>query len=85
MCDEKLKALPKLALDIAKIKGEACLKAGKIGLAIKVYNYALKMRDFPWARQGLVQASFLRGDYDETKDILKALINAHSYHMVLCL
>lgn len=81
LCDEKLTAYPKLALDIAKIKGDACLKAGKIGLATKVYNYALKIRDFPWARHGLAQAAALRGDYDEAKDILKRLLKDHRSHI----
>jgi len=73
-CDKEIVENPRAALDIAKIKGEICLKIKKYDLAEKIYQKVLSVKPLVWARLGMGKLFYLRGEYDESIEILQDLI-----------
>ena len=74
LCDASMKENPKLLLEIAKLKGELCLKVDKVDLAEKVYNKVLTIREFAWAKLGLAKVNMRRNEFSEAQEILEDLI-----------
>jgi len=73
-CDKEIVENPRMALDVAKIKGEICLKVKKYDLAEKIYQKVLSVKPLVWARLGMGKLLYLKGEYDEAIEILQDLV-----------
>lgn len=81
LVDSKIVENPKYTLELVKIKGNVCLKAGKIGLAEKLFDKALSMRPFPWAMAGRGKTKLLNGNYEEAITIFSDLLKEYPASM----
>lgn len=81
LCDEAMKKSPRYTMDIAKIKGEMCLKDNNDRLAEKVYSKILTIREFPWAMFGLAKVKMIQQLYTEAIKILQDLISKNKTYM----
>ncbi len=74
LCDQRIDANPKNALEFLKLKGELCLAAGEYAEAQAVYEKVLAMRSIPWALLGLGKMYFLSGDHLQAKQQFERVI-----------
>ena len=81
LADQKMAEHSKQALEIGKLKGEIALAANEVGIAENVYDKALSVRDFQWARVGKAHALFLRQDYQQAREILEGVIEENKNYI----
>ncbi|MBT5230890.1 MAG: response regulator [Methylococcales bacterium] len=74
-CDKEMVEHPKMALEIAKIKGEVCIRADQYNLAEQVYEKVLSIKPLVWARLGMGKVKYYKGEYDNAIEILQVLVN----------
>ncbi len=81
LADEKMAQHNKQALEIGKLKGEIALAASKLDIALEVYNKALSIRDFQWARVGKARALLQSSNYAEAQTILEGVIRENKNYI----
>lgn len=81
LADEKMSQHKKQALEIGKLKGEIALEAHEIDTAEQVYDKALSVRDFQWARVGKARALILRKDYEQAQTLLESVIEENKNYI----
>jgi CheY-like chemotaxis protein len=78
LCNEKLAATPKNALELMRVKADLCEKMGEFVEAAAIYEKVLSLRDVPWAALGLARVRFHTKDYMVAKEMLQDLIEKNS-------
>ena len=81
LADEKMAQHSKQALEIGKLKGEIALAANKLDIALEVYNKALSIRDFQWARVGKARALLQNGDFPQAQSLLEGVIKENKNYI----
>lgn len=81
LADEKMAQHSKQALDIGKLKGEIALAANELDIAQQVYDKALSVRDFQWARVGKARVLMIRKDYDQAQTLLQGVIDENKNYI----
>jgi len=71
LCDKQILAFPKVAVEIARIKAEFCIKSGKNDLAESIYRKVLDIREFSWAKIGLGKIEMKKGNNFQAQEILE--------------
>ncbi len=74
LSDQKMAEHSKQALEIGKLKGEIALAANELDIALEVYNKALSVRDFQWARVGKAKALIKQQNYRPAQEQLESVI-----------
>lgn len=75
LCDQKIAEKSKNILQILKIKGELCTEIGDFDAASKTYNDILSMRNISWAKLGLGQIDFVKGNYEAAREMFAEIVN----------
>lgn len=81
LTDEKMLQHSKQALEIGKLKGEIALTARDIDTALEVYNKALSVRDFQWARVGKARALMLIQHYPQAQELLEGVLSENKNYI----
>jgi len=74
IADKKMALHNKQALDIGKLKGEIALAGNELDIALQVYDKALSIRDFQWAKVGKAKVLIKRKDYEQAQTLLEDVI-----------
>ena len=74
IADKKMALYSKQALDIGKLKGEIALTANELDIAQQVYDKALSVRDFQWAKVGKAKVLIVRQEYQQAQLLLEEVI-----------
>jgi len=74
IADKKMALHSKQALDIGKLKGEIALTAGELDLALQIYDKALTVRDFQWAKVGKAKVLIKLRELDQAQSLLQEVI-----------
>ncbi|HEC12160.1 MAG TPA: response regulator [Acidiferrobacteraceae bacterium] len=74
ICDSHLASKPKNIMELLKVKGGLCIKAGDFELAVKTYEQVLGVRDLPWARMGLGKSAYYENRFEDAKKTFEGLI-----------
>jgi len=81
-CDRIIKATPKWALDVMKIKANTLIELGKPEDASSVYKDALLLRDdLVWARLGVAKCHQIAGRLDDAKAATQAVLAQHTQYV----
>ncbi len=81
IADQKMLSHSKYALDIGKLKGEIALAANKLDIAQEVYDKALSVRDFQWAKVGKAKVFIKQQDDDSAQVLLNEVINENNNYL----
>ncbi len=81
IADEKMAQHKKQALDIGKLKGEIALAANELDIAQQVYDQALSVRDFQWAKVGKAKVLFARKDFEQAQSLLEEVIEENKNYI----
>ena len=81
IADKKMTEHKKHRLEIGKLKAEIALAANEVDIAEQVYDQALAMRDFQWAKVGKARVLIHRQDYDNAQDLLEEVIDENKNYM----
>lgn len=81
IADEKMGLHKKQALDIGKLKGEIAIEANELDIAQRVYDRALAVRDFQWAKVGKAKVLLARKDYEPAQQLLKEVIEENKNYI----
>lgn len=74
IADKKMAQHSKQALEIGKLKGEIALEAKELDIALQVYEKALSVRDFQWAKVGKAKVLLEHKDYAQAQTLLEEVI-----------
>ncbi|MCU7818012.1 MAG: response regulator [gamma proteobacterium symbiont of Lucinoma myriamae] len=74
IADEKIAKHPKQALELNKLKAEIALAANKLDVAQQVYDKALAIRDFQWAKVGKAKVLTKRNEDAQAQVLLEEVI-----------
>jgi DNA-binding response OmpR family regulator/RNA polymerase-interacting CarD/CdnL/TRCF family regulator len=77
-CEEGEAAQPRFALDFRRQRAELHIQAGEPELAEPIYAELWESRQVHWARLGQAKTLYLRGRYDEARDMLEDLLGKNS-------
>ncbi|MBT4838477.1 MAG: response regulator [Methylococcales bacterium] len=75
LCDKQILAFPKVAVEIARIKAEFCIKSGKNDLAESIYRKVLDIREFSWAKIGLGKIEMKKGNNFQAQEIFEEVVD----------
>ncbi|MCU7938069.1 MAG: response regulator [gamma proteobacterium symbiont of Bathyaustriella thionipta] len=81
IADEKMAKYCKQALDIGKLKAEIALKANQLDIAQQVYDQALSVRDFQWAKVGKAKVLIKRKDDAQAQVLLEEVIEENKNYI----
>jgi len=81
IADQKMASHSKQALEIGKLKGEIALEAKELDLAEQVYDKALSVRDFQWAKVGKAKALMARENYEQAQPLLEDVIEENKNYI----
>lgn len=81
LADEKMAQHSKQALEIGKLKGEIALAANELDIAEQVYDKALSVRDFQWARVGKARVLMQRKAYEPAKTLLEGVLEENKNYI----
>jgi len=81
MADEKMAQHSKQALEIGKLKGEIALAANELDIAQQVYDQALSVRDFQWARVGKARVLMQRNAIEEAQTLLEGVLEENKNYI----
>lgn len=73
-CSEGVKAHPRYAIDFMRLRAELHMLLGEAAEAEIIYQQLFDARQIGWAKLGVAKSLFVRGRYDEARDILEALV-----------
>lgn len=74
LCNQQLKAYPKMAFELAKLKGRILDKTAQHEKALAHYEQIIKLSDATWAKLGRAQALVNLKQYQQAESALKALV-----------
>lgn len=74
LCDRQIAAGSKNMSELIKLKGELLLKTGEYETARALYQKALEVREFTWARFGLGQCQFHLQNYQAARMTFEELL-----------
>lgn len=77
-CEEGEASQPRFALDFRRQRAELHIQAGEPELAEPIYAELWDSRQVQWARLGQAKTLYLRGRYDEARDMLEDLLGKNS-------
>lgn len=81
LAEEKLKTKSRHMFDIAKLLGDLYLKTEQYEAAESFFQKFLSQRDIPWAKFGLGQAYYHRGEYATAANVFEEIIKGNQYFM----
>ncbi|MCW8931791.1 MAG: response regulator [Gammaproteobacteria bacterium] len=81
IADEKMNQYSKQALEIGKLKGEIALEACEWDIAQQVYDKALSVRDFQWAKVGMAKVLIGREKFEQAQPLLEDVINENKNYI----
>ena len=81
IADRKMTEHSKQALEIGKLKGEIALAAEQLDVAEKVYDKALGIRDFQWAKVGKAKVLIRRKSYKQAQSLLEEVIKENKNYI----
>lgn len=81
IADKKMTQHSRQALDIGKLKGEIALAGNELDIALKVYDKALSVRDFQWAKVGKAKALIKQDNFDQAQALLEQVINENKNYI----
>lgn len=81
IADEKMALHSKQALDIGKLKGEIALAAKELDIALQVYDKALSVRDFQWAKVGKAKVLIAQHDLKQAQTLLQEVIEENKNYI----
>ncbi len=81
IADKKMAEHGKYTLEIGKLKGEIALLANELDIAEQVYDQALAVRDFQWAKVGKAKVLMQREDYEDAQDLLEDVIDENKHYI----
>jgi predicted Zn-dependent protease len=81
LADEKMAQHSKQALEIGKLKGEIALTAQELDIAEQVYDKALSVRGFQWAKVGKAQVLIQRENYEAAHSLLQEVIQENKNYI----
>lgn len=73
-CDRLTVEAPRHAMELARIKGEALLAAGRYPEALALFDQMLSLRPIPWARLGRARAQEAMGEVEAARIALTELL-----------
>jgi len=77
-CEAGEAAKPRFAMDFRRLRAELHIQAGEPELAEPIYAELWASRQVHWARLGQAKTLYLRGRYDEARDMLEELLGKNS-------
>jgi len=81
LADEKMAKYSKQALDIGKLKAEIALTANELDIAQQVYDKALSVRDFQWAKVGKAKVLIERNEDAQAQELLQEVITENKHYI----
>ena len=81
LADETMARHSKQALEIGKLKGEIALTANELDIAQQVYDKALSVRDFQWAKVGKARVFMAQKDYEQAQSLLQEVIKENKNYI----
>ncbi len=81
IADEKIAKHSRQALDIGKLKGEIALAGNELDIALKVYEKALAIRDFQWAKVGKAKVLIEQNKHKSAQSLLEEVIKENKNYI----
>ncbi|MBU1692124.1 MAG: response regulator [Gammaproteobacteria bacterium] len=81
VCDKLLNSPNQYKIDLMRLKAEICLLLGDYGIAGKLYEQILAIREIPWARMGLAKSMFHQNNFGAAVETFKKVTESTPNYM----